>query len=1000
LNGIAYSSVGVDIVDWAEWKDYLWGLVGLEAGRRKVDLLVPKLGRNDLSEKQGEELALVVHRHLFSSYSSANYQLQKLIDQEAKESLPLLYFSAWLARQQEDAHAFWPPFCESVVRNKLSDQTVQQSLAPLISALWTKAHLELGIYRPQEGRVHVKWPQAHAGLTEGEIQLLSQVLARNIGIPDEPPDELYGEPSEFLALLRIWLQSESHVSRRLKRLIFGQDGPASVVAELAQKLLLESWPPDHISEVAPPVKKVSPPSLRLDLHPVRLSVVVPAGSVPGYAILQAHYESNKIPLDTSYSERTSVTSYKSYEWPVVSIPWSSEVYLVGYESQIRMRVVPECPLSRGQLGLIMFDPVTGRCVRRWRPNHHYWLFARSTNIPTWLDKLFADIETEDAGSVAGIDVIILSAVGRDLIKDLGKDETLHVLREIEEELNKSAALITLPDYGELLQPELTFCGGLPITQGRYFTYVAGHSPIVAVRNISESGVALYVYNRDASGHEFIVASVSLDGENHPDSVILELPPLDDGFYVIRGLNEPSFFSLTSELPRTADVSMDVTLRLLQSDEAINIDDMRHFESRGIEITSWPYARVMFKVSTEAGSNTYPIRMGSDGKRIIRAHDVDFPQTAKWAKIQANAWLAVSQSIELALRPYVVSGEWSIEGGKLVALVRGVNPGTEFLAISIPERSWDVTVFESHGEVGVDCRIDVDVPVIPTLCWVMLMDSEYSGVWLFSRIGESDVVYNIQDFRKLCSKEFSLPCYLTMVEPTDASLRQMCCLVRLAALAQHAKIPLADQPLSDSLIGFVNGLQPTDLRSIQLDGKWLYKKATMERIDSFSHHGFLEVEGRRFRVYVDPSEQEIRLTWLESSGPCICGSCGQIMTQEQWFSHNDGNSLTLLGREFTAEPLMDWPSVIELVELSLLNAIGKKSVSAPNGLDVIWASLQDSFRKSNRRMSPKEWVEGIFSSWRNLFYLVNSEESEHDWTSIWRAVEPYNDALTNLEIGKQ
>lgn len=983
-------------MDWAGWRDYLWDLVGLESGGGKVPLLIPRLG-NDLPEEQGQELALVIHRYLFSSYSSANYQLQKLINQKAKESLPLLYLSAWLARQQEDAHAFWPPFCAAVIRDKLSNQTVQQSLAPLISALWTKAHIELGIYRPQEGRVHVKWPQAHAGLTEGEIQLLSQVLAKNVGIQDEPPDELYEEPSEFLALLRIWLQSEWHVSRRLKRLIFGQDGPALVVAELAQKLLLESWPPDHISDISPPREKLPPPFLRLDLHPIRLSVIIPAGSVPGYAMLHTQYGGTNIPLDTSYSARTNTTSYKSYEWLVTSIPWSSEVSLMGHESPVRMRVLPECPLSRGQLGLIMFDPVTGRCVRRWRPRHHYWLFASATNIPSWIEKLFEDIETEDAGSVAGIDVTILSAVGRDLIKEFGKDETLQVLNEMEEEINKSAALITLPDYRELLQPELTFCGGLPITQGKYFTYITGHSPMLAVQNISESSVALHVYNRDTSGHEFIVASVSLDGGNHTDPAILEFPPLGDGFYVIRGLSEPSFFSLTSELPRIADISMDVSLQLLQSDEAINKNDMRHFESQGIEITSWPYARVAFKVATEAGSHAYPIRMGSDGKKTVRAHDVDIPQTAKWAKIQASAWLAVSQPIELALLPYVASGEWSIEGGKLVAQVRGVNPGKEFLAIGIPERPWDVKVFETHGKVSVGCGIDVEIPVTPTLCWIMLIDSEHAGVWLFSCIGEANVVYNIQDFRNLCSEEFSLPYYLSIIEPTDARICQMCSLIRLAALAQHAKIPQADQPLPEFLVGFVQHLRPTDLRLIQLDGKWHYKRATMEKVDSVSRHGLLKVDGRYFRVHVDVIEQKIRLTWLESSAPCICGSCGQIMTQEQWHSHNDGNSLTLLGREFTAEPWMDWPSVIELVEKSVLNAIDKRSVSAPNGLDVIWASLQDSFRKDNMLMSPKEWVEGIFSSWRDMFYLVNSEELKHDWASIWKAVKPYKDALTNLEI---
>lgn len=991
-------------MDWAEWSDYLGELVGLESGGEKVYLLVPKPGRDDLSAKQGEELAHVVHKRLFSIYSSANYQLQKLVREPPKECLPLLYLSAWLARQQEDAHAFWPPFRAAVVRNKLSDQTVQQSLAPLISTLWTKAHRELGIYRPQEGYVHVKWPQAHAGLTKEEIQLLARMVARNTGALDEPPDELYGEPSEFLALLRIWLQSESHVSRRLSRLIFGQDGPASVVAELAQKLLIKLWPPEDISTIAPSGKNLPPPFVRLDLHPIRLSVVVLAGSVPGYAILQANHADNEVQLETSYSERTNITSYKHYEWPVVSIPWSSEVTLTGYELPVRMRVVPECPFGRGRLGLIMFDPTTGRCVRRWRPNNHYWLFTGSADIPSWVGKLFTDIETEDAGPVAGVDVIILSAVGRDIVRELGKDGALQVLQEMEEDLNKSAALITLPDYDELLQPELTFSGGLPIGHGRYPVYLEGHSPLVVVKNIPESGIALSVYSRDDTGHEFLIASASLDGVNYSEPAIFELPALSKGFYVIRSrsLSEPKYLSLTSEPPRTPTPSMHVSIRLLQSDAAISPDDMRHFESVGVETMSWPYAKVMFKVATEAGSHAYPIRMGADGRKVVRAHDIDFPHSAKWARIQANAWLAVSESIELVLRPYVAHDDWVLEDSKLIAHIRGVDTGSGYVLGIIPDKPWEATISESQGKVGAGSQVDIDVPVIPPSGWIILMDSAYSGVWLFSHIGEAGVVYDIKDFQALYCSEFVLPSYLSIVELADTTLYQMCCLVQIAALARQAGIPSKTDPLPENLTSFVHGLQPVAFRTIKLDGAWRHKEATMECMNGLSGDGFLTVDGGRFRVYVDPGGPAIKLTWLERSSPCICGSCGRVMTQEQWFSHRHGNSLTVLRREFDAQPLLDWSSVIELVESSLLDAIAKKSVSAPHGLEFIWASLQDSFRKRNinRPMSPEEWVKAIFASWRNLFYLVNGAKPGHDWASLWKSIEQYGDALTNLAIGKE
>jgi hypothetical protein len=190
---------------------------------------------------------------------------------------------------------------------------------------------------------------------------------------------------------------------------------------------------------------------------------------------------------------------------------------------------------------MMFDLTTGRCVRRWRPNHYYWLFVSSTDIPSWISDLFVDVETEDAGHIADLDVIVLAAVGRDIVRELGENGALQMLQKMEDEVNKSGALITLPDYNELFQPEVTFCGGLPIAYGQYPTYLEGHSPLVVVSNISEKALVLSAQKRDDTGREVVITSIPLDRKAQPDPVILELPTLDSGYYVIRGLGEPKYF---------------------------------------------------------------------------------------------------------------------------------------------------------------------------------------------------------------------------------------------------------------------------------------------------------------------------------------------------------------------------------------------------------------------------------------------------------------------------
>ena len=126
-------------------------LVGLGSESRRVYLLVPQPGRSDLSEEEAQDLASAIHYRLFGPPYNHRRQLERLARMSASFSFPILYYSAWLIRQQEDMPVFWHNFHRAVVRNKLALATVQQQLAPLITNLWWKLHRECGIYRPNEG---------------------------------------------------------------------------------------------------------------------------------------------------------------------------------------------------------------------------------------------------------------------------------------------------------------------------------------------------------------------------------------------------------------------------------------------------------------------------------------------------------------------------------------------------------------------------------------------------------------------------------------------------------------------------------------------------------------------------------------------------------------------------------------------------------------------------------------------------------------------------------
>jgi len=648
-------------MNWEDWKVFLGELVGLSASGRKVYLLVPASGP-ELTEEKGQDLAQAVHQFLFSGYSTAESKLRLLATKPALESLPILYLSRLIAYQQEDIHAFWPPFRNAVIRNKLSDQTVQQRLAPLLTALWMKCHRELGIYRPQEGRVHVKWPQAHAGLTGGEKELVTNlVVAANTVITDEPPDELYAEPYEFLGLLRNWLQPQYHVSKRLSRLISGPDGPALLVAELAQNLLIDEWPPDKTSDLNIVTGKTPSPYVRMGLDPLRLSVVLPAGSLPGYTMLEVYYSDNRVQLETSHSEHQ--TSYKPYEWPIVRLPWASEVVLKSHDSTIKLKVTPWCPLRHNHFDLMMFDANTGRSMRQWYPNRHYILLGSQQELPNWLYRLFENVDLVDSGRIGDLEMMALSAVGRNIGDDLNRESILDFIEEMEGEIDKAGAQITLPDYDKLVQPDMRFVGGLPVTESQYPTYLVGHEPLVSIWNIKGKEFDILVYKRQDDGREVLYDSIKLNSTSS-EPVVFSLPTLEEGFYVIRGLNAPKYLNLVPGVNYRPIYNMQVNLRLLHDEQVISLDDMRHFQSQGIEIRSWPFSRVALKVQTETGTQSFPIRMDGEGKRIVRANEVNLPSTTKWVKLRGGAWLVQSETVELILRPYVAPNDWNISDGEL------------------------------------------------------------------------------------------------------------------------------------------------------------------------------------------------------------------------------------------------------------------------------------------------------------------------------------------------
>lgn len=977
---------------WVEWTDRLSELVGLATDGRRALLLVPKKGA-DLSEEGGWELADDVHARLFSGRTSCMSELRKLSRAPAIHSLPLLYLSAWLVRQQEDAHSFWPYFKDAVVRGRMESV---YHLGPYLTSLWRNMHRDLGIYRPREGYVHIKWPLAHAGLTDGELKLISRAVVGSCGLSEQPPDMLYAEPEEFLSFLRLLLRRESHLPSRLRRLLGEADATAMVVAELSQRLILRSWPPESVrADEAEEGLAIASPYFRFQDNPPRLDLVLPSGKIDRYTSVEIRCDDTEVRLETSHQGLSPTTQYESHEWQIATVPWSRDMLLTGSGiDNVQIPVRPLYPFGDGHSGAMMFDASSGRYIRRWRPNRRF-ILVTGAGVPNWAPELFTDIELMSPMSIGGVQLAVLSAIGRDVVTELGYREASILLDRMEEELENSGALVTLPDVNDLIRPEVSLCGGLPLDDDQYPSYLSSGKPDVLVRGIPSEGLTISVFRREDDGRESVVGSVQLSGDTTGPDAVIHLPEIPDGSYVIRGPHEPTYFRLYSATRENRSAEMHIGLRLLCIDPTIASDDIRHFENGGVRIDAWPGASCWLRMVSEAGALAYRVLVGSDGHRIIRASEFDIPPVSRWIRIDATAWLAKSNTIELAVRPYVPTDGWSVHDGHITATVRGAEQGTEYKLSVLSENPLETPTLWQRGLVGVDMTLREMLPYLPENGWVIITGSESDSIWLVGRIGNPARKYSTKDLQEIYnygSERQELP---TRAELADDTLQQMCCVLRTAELARSARIPRDTSPVPSELISIVMNHGVMDSVPIRLSSSWNYGSATLEFPTKVAGTALLCVDGERYRVAPVSQRESAQLQFAEPSPPCLCGDCRRLMTQERWHTHRcTKHSLIVLRTRFRAVQVFDWPSIVRGLTGLLRDAVRKPPEKFPARLEPIWAILQKLFRERRIEdtMSPEEWINGTFLAWQELYRLVNGGEATLDWASVWRSIEGFHGVL--------
>ncbi len=973
-------------MNWDDWQEYLCELIGWTGQSGGVLLLSPRRADEDLTEEQAEELAVEVHDRLFNDYrGTAADVLRSLAVGDAAQALPLLYISAWLARQQEDSVAFWPHFDNLIVRGSLATRTVQGTLAPLITSLWWKLHREWGVYRPQEGPVNVKWPQAHAGLTEGEEELLARLLVRHVGKSAEPPEILFDDPLEMLALLRVLLQISANAPRRLERLVFGSDGPGLIVAALAQSSLLAAWPPDIEDLHHAPLPHPSPPFIKLTLDPFEMSVVLPDGSLPGYSLSDAIFGDARVVLDCSYFAGSNQTRYKAAMWPITSIPWPRDVVLRAEQSVLSLRV-PNSPFGASRSGALMFDAGDGRLTRKWWPNREYLLVLQSSDNPNWLSGLFIGAEILTVAQLGDLEVKVVAAVARDVAL-LDADAASRHLEEMELEIDRSGAAISLPDLSSLYSAEVLTWGGWLVSDGRHPQYQADNSPALIVRNSWRTGVDLNLCRREDDGTDVTVASAQIPERTHQEPVVLRLPVLPAAHYVVKGTGPPSHFNLVEDA-EPPEGRLDVELALNRSSEHMASDDMRRFEAVGLTIKAWPSASVAMTVNTEAGSRFWMLRCSSAGRREVTASEVQLDSDILWAEVQCSAWLSKSNTLRLELRPHIPTDGWTVQDGVFQAHVRGASTGQDYQAAFVPTRPWlsDPLVVESS--LNADGELRVKIPASFS-GWLVIGDSD--AAWFLCELGDIEIEYSGDDIREAVDRIWELPNLLLDARSDRSSGPPIVALYGLSRLAQTASIPEVDRPVPDPLVKLIDGYQSA--RTVQFSvGGEAFAGRLLPAADT------LVLMGRSYPVELELTDSEQTLTFLGLDRPCICGHCDSVMPGRSWGrSHkcvSDPSIVTSFPPSMVVSPTVDWASVIETVKLKFLDCVESESEPSEPQLRAIWETLQETFRESSiEGKTPAGWIGGSADGWMALYSINEGGILVTDLDQVWEKVEAYQAGIT-------
>lgn len=680
------------------------------------------------SAKEEEHLFSEVRRAVLGKFSGRlNASRARLVAERIRafsllDSVPLLVGMVIIAQRWADHTSYWPHVQEHIFGDDGDVTFFRQEISPAITTLWLRAYRHSGgtLYSPREGRTHIKWPLAHAGLNSSELELLDQYLGGLVqdlqpGVRHHPL--LAVEVDELHAHLTQWAEDTGHNRHILARRLLGSEG--LTIAEIAQIFLRQRW--EHRKDEQ---EWGLPARRHRSVHfPVKIQFDGDLGAVK--CVLQprewsgqidhvsVEYEGNNSRLIPMYLPERDASLTTRHSFSIKHPTWATS-FTFKIDGQLRTGKIPSSPFRFG-LGLMLFSAMTGARVRHLNQNEDYWLLApNGSQGEPWLLAMF-DFQEEQA-SFPDIwkGYSVWQVRSRELADLVGA-----TYGEFVEKLQGNLADFQLPTEAELSLPRLRLVGGRNMGgTSDVLSFHVSYPPRLLVEGELNSAVHLKLLKRDeAVGNEHEVGStdvVPIEPNAQPLIDLFE-EDADSGLYSITGGYNSITFRLVDLEQVRAYPAYRLDLRVYGVHEVPQgaVYPRKNVDSLSLTVDSWPFALVQLVCSSAEGTILGPILdSGSKGTVTftLREHFPTLPDgpIRVWCRhrfIRSPEICFTDQPYLAEINPMYVQNRLN----ELNLVVKGAKPGAALQGAIFGPEPWSESVVQLEGTVSNLGRARVLIP---------------------------------------------------------------------------------------------------------------------------------------------------------------------------------------------------------------------------------------------------------------------------------------------------